>query len=106
MSFQTVLKQLRLQDQLTQEELAKKLGVAKSLVSMWENGERKPRIHCLFCDSFLGVVGGIFDLICDLVREILDDSHECQMTAAATGGKTPPLKVQELGNLMTLAVAA
>lgn len=47
MSFQTVLKQLRLQDQLTQEELAKKLGVAKSLVSMWENGERKPSFEML-----------------------------------------------------------
>lgn len=35
------LKQLRLDSQLTQKELAKKIGKPQSYVSKYENGERK-----------------------------------------------------------------
>lgn len=38
---------LRKQDNLTQSELASKLGVGKSTVSMWENGKRDPDYETL-----------------------------------------------------------
>lgn len=40
--FKNVLKQLRQSSNMTQEELAKKLKIAKSTVSMYENGNREP----------------------------------------------------------------
>ena len=40
--FKLVLKELRKDNDMTQEELAKKLSVAKSTVSMYENGNRFP----------------------------------------------------------------
>jgi transcriptional regulator with XRE-family HTH domain len=47
MAFKSALRELRLQDELTQGELANRLGVAKSTVSMWESGERKPSLEML-----------------------------------------------------------
>lgn len=45
--FADVLKQLRKREQLTQEELAKKLGMSKSSISMYENGNREPDYETL-----------------------------------------------------------
>ena len=47
MDFKTILRNLRRQDRMTQGELAEKLGVAKSTISMWENGARKPSYEML-----------------------------------------------------------
>ena len=41
------IKQLRLENNLTQEELAEKLGKAKSTISMYENGNREPDYETL-----------------------------------------------------------
>lgn len=41
------LKELRLANNLTQEALAQKLGVARSTITMWENGLSKPRLDTL-----------------------------------------------------------
>lgn len=40
--FQTVLKSLRKENKLTQDELSGKLGISKSTISMYENGKRQP----------------------------------------------------------------
>ena len=40
--FGSRLKYLRKQDGITQEQLAKRLGIAKSTISMYENGHREP----------------------------------------------------------------
>ena len=40
--FPAILRQLRQERQLTQAELASRLGIAKSTVSMYESGEREP----------------------------------------------------------------
>lgn len=40
--FASIFKGLRLERGLTQDELAKRLGISKSTVSMYENGKRLP----------------------------------------------------------------
>lgn len=42
MAFKDELRKLRIQDGLSQVELAKKLGLSNSTISMYERGERKP----------------------------------------------------------------
>lgn len=53
-SFQTRLKELRLEEQLTQAELAAAIGISKSTISMYENGNREPDFETLeaFADYF------------------------------------------------------
>lgn len=45
--FGNKLKTLRLQNKLTQEQLAKKLGVTKSVISAYEVGSRMPSYDIL-----------------------------------------------------------
>ena len=54
MAFEDTLKKLRLSKGLTQEELAKETGLAKSSISMYESGRRKPSFEVLeaFADFF------------------------------------------------------
>lgn len=47
MSFKDELRKLRVQDGLSQGELAEKLKVGRSTVSMWENGQREPDFEML-----------------------------------------------------------
>lgn len=47
MMFSDVLRRLRVQAGLTQEELAIKLGKAKTTISMYENGKREPDLVTL-----------------------------------------------------------
>ena len=46
-SFLEMLKYLRVRDNLSQAELADKLGVAKSTISMYEVGKREPDFETL-----------------------------------------------------------
>lgn len=46
-NFQNVFKQLRLASGLTQAEMAEKLGISKSTISMYENGNREPDYEIL-----------------------------------------------------------
>lgn len=43
-----MLKELRMSVNMTQEELAKKLNVTRSTISMWETGNSFPRTDKLF----------------------------------------------------------
>ena len=43
--FSQIFKQLRLEKGLTQRELADKLGITKSAVSMYERGDRRPNFE-------------------------------------------------------------
>lgn len=45
--FSNVLKRLRINSGLSQEELGKKLGLAKSTISMYESGTREPNLETL-----------------------------------------------------------
>lgn len=46
-SFKENLKNLRVELGLGQVELAKKLGVSKGIISLWENGLREPNMSSL-----------------------------------------------------------
>lgn len=45
--FATIFRQLRLDHDLTQPQLAQKLGVSRSAISMYERGEREPDLATL-----------------------------------------------------------
>jgi transcriptional regulator with XRE-family HTH domain len=45
--FKDILKELRLERNLGQVELAKAIGVSKGIISLWENGLREPSMYCL-----------------------------------------------------------
>ena len=52
--FKDVLRNLRISANLSQEDLANRLGLAKSTISMYENGSRKPNFETLeaIADTF------------------------------------------------------
>ncbi|MBQ3560555.1 MAG: helix-turn-helix domain-containing protein [Oscillospiraceae bacterium] len=62
-NFNLVLRQLRKENDLTQGELAKKLGLAPSTIGMYERGEREPdfatleRISAFFCVNMNYLMG-------------------------------------------------
>lgn len=45
--FKDNLKELRLERNLGQVELAKAVGVSKGVISLWENGLREPSMYSL-----------------------------------------------------------
>lgn len=47
LNFAKVLRKLRTQHNMTQQELALKLGVSRSAIGMYENGEREPDFELL-----------------------------------------------------------
>ena len=60
-SFGLRLKHLRIEKGLTQDELAKKLGVAKSTISLYETNAREPNFNMLtrIADFFNVTVDGL-----------------------------------------------
>lgn len=46
-NFAKVFKALRTQHKMTQQELAAKIGVSRSAIGMYENGEREPDFETL-----------------------------------------------------------
>lgn len=46
-AFKDVLRELRTSNNLTQDELAQKLNIGRSRISMYERGERKPDFETL-----------------------------------------------------------
>lgn len=45
--FKENLKELRLEKNMGQIELAKAIGVSKGVISLWENGLREPNMYSL-----------------------------------------------------------
>lgn len=46
-SFQNKFKELRVSSGLTQQEMANKMKVSQSTITMWENGKRQPDLETL-----------------------------------------------------------
>ena len=77
--FSKIFKQLRLDRHLTQRELADKLGITKSTVSMYERGERRPSFEIAeaitdFFDVDLSYLIGATDKIEKLSGDQTDSS--------------------------------
>ncbi len=49
--FKDILKELRMEKNLGQVELANALGVSKGVISLWENGLREPNMYSLIIIS-------------------------------------------------------
>ena len=49
--FKDLLKELRMEKNLGQVELANALGVSKGVISLWENGLREPNMYSLIIIS-------------------------------------------------------
>ena len=45
--FKDVLKEIRLEKNVSQVKLAEAIGVSKGIVSMWETGQREPTLSSL-----------------------------------------------------------
>ena len=47
MEFKDILKDLRMEKGLTQEELAKQINFSLSAVNKWENGKKNPSVDAI-----------------------------------------------------------
>ena len=80
MSVSEVLKDLRVKNNLTQEEMAEKLFVTRQAVSRWENGETTPNVETLklmsktFEVSINALLGSPLKLICQCCGMELDEN--------------------------------
>ena len=55
-TFGNILKELRLEKNMSQTELAKQIGVGKSIISLWEKDECEPTLSKLIAlAEFFGV---------------------------------------------------
>ncbi|MBE5755087.1 MAG: helix-turn-helix transcriptional regulator [Clostridiales bacterium] len=45
--FKDVLKEIRLEKNVSQVKLAEAIGVSKGIISMWETGQREPTLSSL-----------------------------------------------------------
>ena len=80
--FSTVFKNLRKDNNLTQAELAKKLGVAPSTVGMYERGQREPDFETL------EKIANCFSVN---MNTLLGKENETDITSGSLGIKIPVL---------------
>ncbi len=64
--FKNILKKLREERNLGQVELAKKIGVSKGIISLWENGLREPNMTSLL------LLSNFFNVSIDYLVGIVD----------------------------------
>ena len=87
-----ILKDLRVKNNLTQDQLAEKLFVTRQAVSRWENGETTPNIETLklmstvFDVSINALLGSPRKLICQCCGMELDESS---VSSETDGGVNP-----------------
>ena len=72
--FAQRLKQLRAENQMTQVQLAEKLGVSKGTVAMWETDKRSPSFE------MLAEVTNLFDRRMDYILGYSDDASSPKPT--------------------------
>ena len=92
MAFADTLKRLRLSKGLTQEELANGTGLAKSSISMYESGRRKPSFEVLeaFADFF------------NVDMNTLWETRPMEQSPASTSGDLPDLTPKDEREIMHL----
>ena len=82
--FGDKIKELRLQRGWTQQEVAERVGLKKSMISMLERNERKPSFEVLeaFADVFnvdLDMLAGDRRSQTDELRDMLKEKHSLRM---------------------------
>ena len=78
MDFETQIKQLRTQENLTQEQFAQKLNITRQAVSNWENNRNLPDIEMLI------IISDVFDVSIErlllkggnMTKKIINDGSE------------------------------
>ena len=114
-AFPEMVKHFRLQKNLTMEELAKKLGKAKSSISKWESGERSPKIYEIEeIAEFFGVEPNVMMFgfekvkststtkqILDSVFSKLDEPRQDKVVAYAKSELDEQNKVVEIADYQT-----
>ena len=83
--FNENLKKLRVQHKLTQEELAQKIGIAKSTISMYENGKRQPNFETV------EIIADFFNVNMDNLIRREEIEGLIDIPAATTGVMIPVL---------------
>lgn len=65
----TIIKELRLENNLTQPELAKKIGVSNGIISLWENNVNEPKASHIRNLALIFNVSADYLLNIDIVDE-------------------------------------
>ncbi|MDD6327390.1 MAG: helix-turn-helix transcriptional regulator [Eubacteriales bacterium] len=79
--FGNILKQLRLTNDMTQTQLASKLGVTKSLISAYENDLRMPSYDVLIR------IAKTFDVSTDYLLEVEIDRKKADLSGLSPAEK-------------------
>ena len=66
-NFQTRLKELRLENNLSQQKLAEKIGVTQKAIDFWEKGINEPKASCIVA------LAKFFDVSTDYILGIKDE---------------------------------
>lgn len=85
-----IIKKLRLQSGLSQEELAGALYVSRELVSKWELGERRPDTVCV--NKMAELFGVATDELIDKDEILMNELSEC----IPDGCDIPPEKIGQV----------
>lgn len=93
--FKDILKELRLSSRLTQQELAAKLGISFSSISMYERGKREPNFETL------EVIADYFNVDMNylLGKSCLKNSSTISLASLKTKSDTPSLTYPIIGEV-------
>ena len=103
MNFATKLKQLRKEHHMTQETLAKLLKVAKSTISMYEQGERMPSFEIM--ESLANIFNVSIDTLYGRENTTIEKSKETNIgeLKVALFGSNEDIPEQMWNDIMTYA---
>lgn len=93
MEFSTRLKDLRAQSALSQEQLARRIGVSRQAITKWESGAGRPELESLVA------LADVFAVSIDALLG-LDDAHAGRR-AANTGTKAPRTTTSTAASIST-----
>lgn len=100
-NFKNVFKQLRLQNGYTQDSLAEAVGLSRSAVSMYENGNREPdfetleKIAVFFNVDMNYLLGSAEMTPRETKKEIYEPTYEDIQSLIARNGKKLTLKQKQ-----------
>ena len=97
MEFGNTIKQLRKDNNLTQEGFAEKLGVTRQAISNWENNRNLPDIEMLIC------ISKTFSISLDVLILGGNDMTQMEAKLIQDGAESKRAKMYMVSNLVGLA---